>query len=260
MPTHNYTITHRTSSHPAITQPQPHICYEGLCRNHVTCAKLQDSQQNFYSGAHHWNLCQTSAYLLWELVTVNTALLSQTDRGCGVVWVGWKSEKVPRYICTAPAEAPSSNVSLPRTAPRTRRRTRVSRAWHLLQWMRRYKTTKWRLLLRQMREMWRLWRHVAGLHRSSVMVPGDDICLLFTCCNRCVNIKPKSRWNSTESQGKKFWRQVLFRDFTELGHVGKLKVFNVSVAPLWFPCSGGQSSVNTRQYLRSSFRLEVTIV
>ena len=128
--------------------------------------KLKDSQQNFYSGAHHWNLCQTSAYLLWELVTVNTALLSQTDRGCGGDG-GWKSEKVPRYICTAPAEAPSSNVSLPRTAPRTRRRTRVSRAWHLLQWMRRYKTTKWRLLMGQMREMWRLWRHVAGLHRTS---------------------------------------------------------------------------------------------
>ena len=48
MPTHNYTINHRTSSHPPITQPQPHICYEGQCRNYVTYAKLQDSQQNFY--------------------------------------------------------------------------------------------------------------------------------------------------------------------------------------------------------------------
>ena len=36
--------------------------------------------------------------------------------------------------------------------------------------MRRYKTTKWRLLVRQMREMWRVWRHEEGLHR--ILRPG----------------------------------------------------------------------------------------
>ena len=133
MPTHNYTINHRTSSHPPITQPQPHICYEGQCRNYVTYAKLQDSQQNFYLQCCSplKSVSNLSVHLQFTM-RPHLTLYYYYLKSIGVGWVGWKSKKVSRYFCTAPPR----NVSLPRArstpprscAPGAGPRTRVSRA------------------------------------------------------------------------------------------------------------------------------------
>ena len=147
-------LTHQlhNRSHTFVTRDSAGITW------HTRNCKIRN-KTSIYSASHQ------CAFTIYH----ETTLYSYYLKSIGVRWVGWKSKKVSRYFCTAPPR----NVSLPRArstpprscAPGAGPRTRVSRAWHLLQWMRRYKTTKWRLLVRQMREMWRLWRHMEGLHR-----------------------------------------------------------------------------------------------